>query len=403
MSGKSLTAQRAAMGEAIGWRKPVVCLYAVLLLLAAVLFTNGARADVVKPALIEISADVRGVVRIEVRASVEALLTGINARFKNTKQAPNSAQYDALRVLSAAALREQFNSFEQRFLSEIFLKGDGKRIKLRISSVKIAAPGYTKVPRASIIFLEGPLDRATSKLQFYYPALFGQSAVRVRQVDEQASKWHWSEWQWIRTDVASQQFSLAELFTRRPMSEVIASYIKLGYVHILPRGLDHILFIMGLFLFSPKLRPLLWQVTMFTLAHTLTLGLSMAGVFSLPSRIVEPLIAASIAYVGIENIRSKTLANSRLALGFAFGLLHGQGFASVLADFGMERGAFMTSLISFNVGVELGQLTILAACFGLVGFWFGEKSWYRNVVTIPASAVIVVMALYWTIERLELI
>ena len=202
-------------------------------------------------------------------------------------------------------------------------------------------------------------------------------------------------------DEASQKFSLKELFTRRPLIEVIASYIMLGYVHILPKGLDHILFILGLFLFSPKLRPLLWQVTMFTLAHTLTLGLAMSGVVSLPARIVEPLIAASIAYVGIENIRSRALQNSRLALVFAFGLLHGLGFASVLADFGMERGAFMTSLISFNVGVELGQLTILLACFALVGYWFGQRSWYRKWVTVPASALITVIALYWMVERLE--
>ena len=378
-------------------------LLAAIVVLLFGCMTSRVSADVVKPALIEISADVSGVVRIEVRTSIEALLSGINARYKNTKQSPNAAKYDALRVLSAAQLRAKFKPFENRFLEEIFLKADGVSVPLHISSVTIPAAGYTKVPRPSIIILEGPLDRATQNLQFYYPARFGQSAVRVRQVDEKAAKWHWSQWQWIRTDAPSQMFSLSELFTKRPAIEVIWSYIKLGYVHILPRGLDHILFILGLFLFSPKLRPLLWQVTMFTLAHTLTLGLAMAGYVFLPSRIVEPLIAASIAYVGFENIRSKSLGNGRLALVFAFGLLHGLGFASVLADFGMERDAFMTSLISFNVGVEFGQLTILAACFALVGFWFGQKSWYRKMVTIPASALITVIALYWMIERLELI
>ena len=302
----------------------VLTAFGLALLMLGIAFPGTfARADVVKPALIEITADVVGAVRIEVRASIEALLTGINGRYKNTKQAPNAAQYDALRVLSGPQLRKQFKPFENQFLQQIFLKADGGAVTLRIASVTIPAPGYVKVPRASIIVLEGPLDRAAQKLQFYYPARFGECAVRVRQVDEQAAKWHWSEWQWIRTDVPSQMFSLSELFTRRPMIDVIGSYIKLGYVHILPKGLDHILFILGLFLFSAKLRPLLWQVTMFTLAHTLTLGLFMAGFFSLPARIVEPLIAASIAYVGIENIRSRSLQNSRLALVFAFGLLHG--------------------------------------------------------------------------------
>lgn len=376
---------------------------AIVMGLGSVFAVTVARADVVKPALIEVTADVVGKARIEVRASIEALLTGINARYKNTKQSPNAEQYDELRKLSGPELKKKFKQFHGEFLQRIFLKGDGKKVQLHVSTVDIPPPGYVKVPRISTIILEGPLDRATQKLQFYYPARFGECAVRVRQVDEQAAKWHWSEWQWIRTDEPSQMFSLSELFTRRPLIEVIGSYIKLGYVHILPRGLDHILFILGLFLFSTKLRPLFWQVTMFTLAHTLTLGLSMAGLFSLTSRIVEPLIAASIAYVGIENIRNRSLQNSRLVLVFAFGLLHGLGFASVLADFGMEQGAFMTSLISFNIGVELGQLTILLAGYALLGYWFWQKPWYRKVVIVPASALISLIALYWMFERLELI
>ena len=200
-------------------------LLAAIVVLLFGCMTDRVSADVVKPALVEISADVSGVVRIEVRASIEALLTGINARFKNTKQSPNAAQYDALRVLSAAQLREKFKPFKNRFLAQVFLKADGVRVPLRVSSVTIPAPGYTKVPRPSIIILEGPLDRATQNLQFYYPARFGQSAVRVRQVDEKAAKWHWSQWQWIRTDEPSQMFSLSELFTKRPALEIGRAHV----------------------------------------------------------------------------------------------------------------------------------------------------------------------------------
>ena len=151
------------------------------------------------------------------------------------------------------------------------------------------------------------------------------------------------------------------------------------------------------------MRPLLWQVTMFTLAHTLTLGMSMAGLIELPARIVEPLIALSIAYVGYENIVTKELRPQRLALIFAFGLLHGMGFASVLADFGMPENAFFTALISFNIGVELGQLAVIALAFLFVGAWFGSKPFYRNAVIIPGSAAITVIGLYWTFERLQII
>ena len=139
---------------------------------------------------------------------------------------------------------------------------------------------------------------------------------------------------------------------------------------------------------------------MFTIAHTITLGLSMNGVITLPSNIVEPLIALSIAYVGIENVIAHRLHSSRLVLVFMFGLLHGLGFAGVLSDFGMPDSAFATALISFNIGVELGQLTVITLAFLLMGLWFRHRDWYRKRLTIPASLLISVIGLYWTFERL---
>ncbi|MCF6199074.1 MAG: HupE/UreJ family protein [Hyphomicrobiaceae bacterium] len=377
--------------------------WAVFFILALLAFLPEVRADVVKPALIEVSADVLGHTRIEVRASLEALLTGINARYKNTKNAPTADQYDVLRKLDGSQLAEKFKPFQGEFLKAIALKADGRKVPLTITRVKIEPAGYTKVPRISLIVLEGPLDRDTKALSFYYPERFADYAVRVRQVDEQAGKYHWSQWQWVRDDLGSQSFSLADLFTRRPLHKVVWSYMSIGYVHILPKGTDHILFIVGLFLFSARWRPLLSQVTMFTLAHTLTLGLTMGGYIQLSDRIVEPLIALSIAYVGLENIfnRGKTIGWGRLAMVFGFGLLHGMGFARMLAEFGMPPKSFFTALFSFNIGVELGQLTIIAGAYALLGHWFGEKPWYRQRIIIPASAIITIVALYWVVERLE--
>ena len=378
-------------------------IYTVFFLLGPIFYCGSALADVVKPALIEITADVKGETRVEIRASIEALLTGINARYKNTKNAPQAAEYDVLRKLEGTQLAQRFKAFQAEFLRAIALRADGRKVPLKIVGVKIPPPGYTKVPRISLIKLEGPLDRDTSELQFYYPARFADYAVRVRQMDKEAGKYHWAEWEWVRDDKGSAPFSLADLFTRRPLHEVIWSYMKIGYVHILPKGTDHILFILGLFLFSTKWRPLLWQVTMFTMAHTLTLGLTMAGYINLSERIVEPLIAVSIAYVGFENIKTKSQVISwgRLAMVFGFGLLHGMGFARMLADFGMPPNAFFTALFSFNIGVELGQLTIIAAAYAAVGYWFGDKPYYRSRVIVPVSALITVIALYWVVERLE--
>jgi len=362
-------------------------------------FSNNLFADVVKPALVEISVKTSGEVTIELRASVEALLTGINGKYRNTTEAPNSDKYDRLRELEADELHKRFIPFHEKLLNEIALKFDGKKIPLTISKIEIPEPGYTKVPRNSVIYLSGTADRAAKALTWYYPEAFGDNAVRVRQVDETNERWHWSQWQWIREDKASDSFSLTEIFTKRPTLSVIEEYVIAGFQHILPMGLDHILFILGIFLLSVRMRPLLWQVTMFTIAHSITLGLSMTGKISLPANIVEPLIALSIAYIGVENIWHKSLHNSRLVIVFGFGLLHGMGFASVLQEFGMPADAFMTALVSFNVGVELGQLTIISAGFLTVGLWFRNKSWYRNVIIIPGSAMIALTGLYWTYDR----
>jgi len=359
-----------------------------------------AAADVVKPALVEISANTKGSVRVEIRASIEALLTGINARYSNTQDAPTAEEYDVLRVLQADRLHIAFEPFKQDFLSRLFLKADNQIVPLEMVDVWIPEPGYPKVPRISVITLSGELDQSTRNLQWYYPAKFGDNAVRVRQVDEDNEQWHWSEWQWLRKDEPSKPFSLEQLFTQRPIAEVIFSYIVIGFEHIVPKGTDHILFIVGIFLLSTRMKPLLWQVTMFTVAHTLTLALSMKGVISLPANIVEPLIALSIAYVGIENIFAHSLHKSRLVLVFLFGLLHGMGFAGVLSEFGMPPNAFATALISFNVGVELGQIAVIVIAYLAVGIWFRSKPWYHQRITVPASLLIAVIGLYWTYDRI---
>jgi hypothetical protein len=120
-------------------------------------------------------------------------------------------------------------------------------------------------------------------------------------------------------------------------------------------------------------------------------------------QMVEALIAASIVYVCIENIFLNKLSRWRPLIIFAFGLLHGLGFASVLGDVGLEPSSFVAGLIGFNVGVEVGQLAVIAACFLLVGFWFRNKPWYRNVITIPASILIALIAIYWVLERTGII
>ncbi len=366
-------------------------------------------ADVVKPALVEINIKTDGSIEIELRASIEALLTGINAQYKNTADAPTADQYDEFRKMPPEELAAAFEFFTPELLSQIRLTVDSRnlllaseqtRVNLVVKDIDIPQPGYTKVPRISTIHLSGYLPANAVSLQWYYPYKFGDNAVRVRQIDEVNEQWHWSSWQWLKDDQASEVFSLQEIYAKPSILSVVVDYVVLGFEHIVPKGLDHILFILGIFLLSIRLRPLLWQVTMFTLAHTITLGLSMNGVISLPASVVEPLIALSIAYIGVENVFAHSLHRSRLFLVFAFGLLHGMGFAGVLNDFGMPENDFAVALISFNVGVELGQLSVILLAFLCISYWFSRKPWYRSVIVVPASLLIAVIGLYWTAERI---
>jgi hypothetical protein len=181
---------------------------------------------------------------------------------------------------------------------------------------------------------------------------------------------------------------------------VVRQYIQLGFTHIVPLGIDHILFVLGLFFLSAGWRALLLQVSTFTMAHTVTLGLTMLGVVSISPSIVEPLIALSIAYVAIENLTTRELKRSRLALIFCFGLLHGMGFAGVLSELGLPSSGFFEALLSFNAGVELGQLAVLLAATTAVAGWRRRDGSLLPLVARPASGLIAVSGLYWTIERI---
>jgi len=179
----------------------------------------------------------------------------------------------------------------------------------------------------------------------------------------------------------------------------IGRYMLVGFHHIIPQGQDHILFVLGLFLFSTRIKPLLWQVSAFTLAHSITLGLALYGVVRLPSAITEPLIAASIVFVAVENILAKGRQPWRYAVVFCFGLIHGMGFASAFTNAGLPRQDFLIGLVGFNLGVECGQLAVIIGAFLAVG-WFRARPWYRKGIVIPVSSAIALTALFWTLQRL---
>ena len=177
------------------------------------------------------------------------------------------------------------------------------------------------------------------------------------------------------------------------------SFTRQGFVHVLPLGLDHILFVLGLFFLSRKWKPILYQVSVFTVAHTITLGLATLELISAPSHVVEPIIAASIAVVAIENIFFPNYRHSRLFIVFFFGLIHGLGFAGALSAFDLDPTSLVIGLLGFNVGVEFGQLAVIAIVFFLT-FWLKDEAKYRKIAVVPCSTLIALMGIYWTIERI---
>lgn len=177
------------------------------------------------------------------------------------------------------------------------------------------------------------------------------------------------------------------------------SFLRQGFVHVVPLGLDHILFVFGLFLLSRKWKPLILQVSAFTLAHTLTLGLATLGIISVSPQIVEPIIAASIAVIALENIFFPGYKHYRLVIVFIFGLIHGFGFAGALSGFNLEPTSLLIGLFGFNLGVEFGQLSLLFAAY-LLTAQIKNKENYRQWIVIPGSFTIALFGLYWTIERI---
>lgn len=186
--------------------------------------------------------------------------------------------------------------------------------------------------------------------------------------------------------------------TDPPWWTQLPMYLKLGFRHIVPEGVDHILFVLGLFFLGITWRKLLFQTSIFTVAHATTLFLSTYGIFSLPSRFVEPAIALSIAFIAAENVFFPRLGWARLTVVFCFGLVHGLGFASSLSEVRFPKHQFVTALLGFNFGVDFGQLFVIALAFLAVG-WFRREPWFRSRISVPCSLSIAAIGIAFAAQR----
>ena len=235
--------------------------------------------------------------------------------------------------------------------------------------------------------IETPITFSTKKI--FGPLIF----KNFSSIDTDTKK---PQSQWIKPGNQTNQIEIIKEKTNFP--NLLISGIWNGILHIIPYGFDHILFVLGLFFFSYKLKPLLIQVTTFTIAHSITLILGGLGYVTISPVIVEAIIAASIIWIGVENLFRKSMNISRIGVIFCFGLLHGLGFASMFKLIGLEGTDYFLNLLSFNVGIEIGQIITLAPLIILIPL-FNRLSWYRILIAIPASIIIALFGADMFIDR----
>ncbi|AXI42392.1 hypothetical protein C1J02_10905 [Sulfitobacter sp. SK011] len=365
---------------------------ALLSVLSSMLLICGTivNAHEVQPTIADMTVE-DGQLSFDLRLNVETFLAGIDLdTVDDTNNAENADDYDALRALSGNDIAARAPDLLTRWNAVPLVVVDGTPVTLRAAYLDIPEEVDIELPRISTWRLVGNLSQNAGKVTVTWPVGAGAMVLRQQGVEEPFTGY-------LSGGETSPEIDLGG-GGQQTTWQAFANYIPVGFDHILPKGLDHILFVLGLFFLSTHLRPLIWQVSAFTLAHTVTLALGAMGWVSVPASIVEPLIAASITYVAIENVFTSGLTRWRPLVIFGFGLLHGLGFASVLGEFGLPEGQFIPALVGFNIGVELGQLTVIAIAFFLVG-WAIRRDWYRRLISIPASCVIAGVGAYWFIER----
>ena len=311
----------------------------------------------------------------------------------NTEESEKSGQYESLRTMNADELLKKFNSKIRDLQNKIYLTSANSNYRLTLVDVDIPEVGNTDIIRDTVINFDIK-NIKDEDLKFSWDKNLGSIILRVNSKNNEGlySKL-------IESNDKSEWFSITNKREERLIDNV-KSYTQLGFKHIIPKGLDHILFVIALFLLSSKLKPLVLQVSIFTIAHTITLFLGALDVIKIPSIIVEPIIALSICFIAIENLFTENIKKMRPYIIFIFGLLHGLGFAGVLNEIGISDGLFISSLISFNIGVEVGQISVILLSYIFISLLFQNKPWYRNRVTRPLSLVIALIGFYWFFKRI---
>ncbi len=313
------------------------------------------------------------------------------------QNADDAALVAALAALSPGELEARLDRLRQLFQRRVRVRFDGEPAPFEVSFPDQGTPAATESAIPTMLGLTarltGSVPTGATNMEFFASRAFSDVHLTVR--DEIRGLTTRSV---LERGARSDPYALAGPLEPPTAVSLGRQYLGLGFVHIVPRGLDHILFVLGLFLLGTRTRALVWQVSAFTVAHAATLSLAVFEIVALPARVVEPLIALSIVYVAVENVLTARLTPWRPAVVFGFGLLHGLGFAGVLGQLGLPEQERLLGLLSFNVGIELGQLLVITLALASVG-WCRRRPWYRARIAVPLSVAIAGVGLFWAVER----
>jgi len=359
-------------------------------LLSIAVFVNAHNKDY---ALARFVAQPDGRFSIEVTCHIAAYVLGAEAGHLSLPD------WQRLRKMETHTLNNMVSRAHDAFVAGVQLQVDNVSWPVRQvhfpATAAIRHDGLRPIPKEGPpIVITSRLPAGAESLKVLLPGQIGRVLLRIGDKTNQQRAYFFEAGRWM--EIPS---PFGKQVDGWGSADILKHYFGVGFVHILPNGLDHILFVLALFLVSQRVKTLLLQVTIFTVAHSVTLALALYDVVRLPAALVEPLIAFSIAAVALDNLVSDRLRSWRSVTIFAFGLLHGLGFANALEDVALNSHVGFLALAGFNIGVEAGQLVVVGIAFAIVG-WSWASPWYRRGVVLPASSAIAAVGLVWTIQRL---
>ncbi len=364
------------------------------------LFSTSSISHEIKPSIADFTYDEK-YLNFKIRLNAELILSNIDAStVSNTDSSSLREIYDKFRILSKKDLEEMFQNSWSEISSNINIKINNESKIITLIKTEVEDIKNFEISRDTHVYLRVLLDKNSEQFTFRWVKNYGPIILRENnnnKVEDELVT------EYLQSGIESSQFSFKENNFSKTFNS-FAKFFVLGIQHIIPKGLDHILFIFGLFLFSSSLKKLISQITIFTIAHSITLIFVSLSLMRINPQIVEPIIALSIVYIGLENIFKKHIKEYlRYVVILFFGLLHGLGFALVLSDIGYKSSDLFVNLISFNLGIEVAQISIVLALYLLIALNFAKNKNYRIFFQVPSSILISSVGLYWFFERINLI